>query len=186
MARQIKIIFWETLEVVLVSLAIILPIRYFLVQPFFVRGQSMVPMFTNGDYLVIDEISYRFRTPERGEVVVFKFPKDTSEFYIKRIIGLPGETVEIRGGGVVISNASSPAGFSLDESYLPHGLRTEPKRQARVTLGAGEYFVLGDNRTSSYDSRDWGPVPRSDIIGRVWLRPWPLSDTVLFEAPLYE
>lgn len=183
MFRQLKVFFWETAEVILISLAIILPVRYFLVQPFFVKGQSMEPTFADGDYLVIDEISYRFREPSRGETVVFRFPQDSSQFYIKRVLGLAGETVEIRGGVVRIFNQEYPNGFTLRESYLPRQERTEG--DLRVRLGPDEYFVLGDNRRASYDSRRWGSVSKQDIIGRVWLRPWPITQNAVFGAPAY-
>ena len=106
---------WETLKVVAISLAIILPIRYFLVQPFFVKGASMEPTFEDGNYILIDEITYRFSNPERGEVVVFRFPEDKSQFFIKRIIGMPEETVEIKNNKVIIYNKNNPAGSVLDE-----------------------------------------------------------------------
>lgn len=161
-------------------MAIILPIRLFLVQPFFVRGQSMEPMFSDGDYLVIDEISYRFRNPARGEVVVFRFPNSPIGFYIKRVIGLPGETVEISDGKVRIYNSDDPQGIFLEEQYLSAGTRTQ--NDMRLELGLDEFFVLGDNRHSSYDSRQWGALHRAEIIGRVWIRPWPLGQPVFFEA----
>lgn len=183
MFRALKAIFWETAEIVLVAMAIILPIRYFLVQPFFVRGQSMEPTFSDGDYLVIDEISYRFREPERGEVIVFRFPGNERDFYIKRVIGLPGETVEIKAGKVRIYNSAHPSGLTLKEPYLPANLPTEG--DLRVRLGEYEYFVLGDNRRSSYDSRRWGTLKKKEIIGRVWIRPWPIGENFLFEAPQY-
>lgn len=183
MLRQIKLFFWETLEVVLISLAIILPIRYFLVQPFFVKGQSMEPSFQDGDYLIVDEVSFRFREANRGEVVVFRFPQQASQFYIKRVVGLPAETIEVMGGRVKIYNADFPNGFFLDEEYLAPRERTEGN--IRLQLNQGEYFVLGDNRHASYDSRRWGVVPRKDIIGRVWVRPWPVPRATIFEAPSY-
>lgn len=184
MFRQVKLFFWETLEVVLISLAIILPIRYFLVQPFFVKGQSMEPVFQDGDYLIVDEISFRFREPDRGEVIVFRFPQQPSQFYIKRIVALPSETVEVRGGRVKVYSVKFPQGFFLEESYLAGGEVTEG--DVRLTLGKGEYFVLGDNRRASYDSRRWGVVPRRDVIGRVWIRPWPLPEATIFTKPAYE
>ena len=183
MFRALKAIFWETAEIILIALAIILPIRYFLVQPFFVRGQSMEPTFSDGDYLIIDEISYRFREPQRGEVIVFKFPDNPMDFYIKRAIGLPGETVEIKAGRVRIYNSGYPSGFALNESYLPANLQTDG--DLRVRLGEDEYFVIGDNRRSSYDSRRWGTLQKREIIGRVWIRPWPPAQPFLFEAPQY-
>lgn len=184
MPQGFKIFFWETVEVILISAAIILPIRYFLVQPFFVKGQSMEPTFEDGDYLIIDEISFRFRDLDRGEVVVFRFPKEPSQFYIKRVIGLPGETVEIKDGKVRIYPAGGGQSFALEEPYLSPGERTGGAQ--RMFIGSGSYFVLGDNRDASYDSRRWGLVSRSDIIGRVWLRPWPFANVRVFAAPAYQ
>ncbi len=183
MFKSLKSLFFEILEIVIIALAIIIPIRYFLVQPFFVRGQSMEPTFHDGDYLVVDEITYRFREPQRGEVVVFRFPGNPADFYIKRIIGLPGEIVEIKAGKIRIYNSDYPSGFLLEEPYLPRNLKTEGN--VRTQLGDNEYFVLGDNRGASYDSRKWGTVQRRNIIGRVWLRAWPPVEPFIFRAPAY-
>jgi len=169
---------WETLKIVIIALVIVVPIRYFLFQPFFIKGASMEPNFDDGQYLIIDELSYRFREPQRGEVVVFKYPHDLSQRYIKRIIGLPGETIEIKERKVLIS------GEILDESsYLPEGITTPDL--AKITLGEEEYFVLGDNRFASSDSRLWGPLPRENIVGRVFIRAWPFATLAKFEAPAY-
>ncbi len=172
----------EVLQIVIVSAAIVLPIRYFLIQPFNVKGASMEPTFYDNEYLVIDELSYRFRAPERGEVIVFRYPVDPSQFFIKRIIGLPGETVQVSSGRVTLYNADHPNGFILDEPYL-HGVQTQGDE--KVTLGSGEYFVLGDNRGASMDSRVFGPIKKSDIIGRVWVRGLPLSRAAVFAPPTY-
>ena len=173
---------WEILKIVIIALLIVVPIRYFLFQPFFVKGQSMEPNFENSDYLIIDEISYRLGSPQRGEVVVFKYPQNPSQRYIKRIVGLPGETVEIEDGKVIIFNQVGSQ--ILDESdYLPASCRTPG--DARVSLNEDEYFVLGDNRASSADSRSWGPLPKENIIGRVLFRAWPFTTLAKFEAPAY-
>jgi len=166
--------FWELIKVFLLAMAIIVPIRYFLVQPFFVRGASMEPNFLDGEYLVVDELSYRLREPRRGEVIVFQFPNNPSQFFIKRIVGLPGERVEIEGGRVVIVNDRYPTGVVLDEAqYLPTGVRTGGITS--VTLGEDEYFVLGDNRVASSDSRSWGLLDEGAIIGRAWIRAFPVD-----------
>jgi len=173
---------WEILKIVIIALLIVVPIRYFLFQPFFVKGQSMEPNFENSDYLIIDEISYRLGSPQRGEVVVFKYPQNPSQRYIKRIVGLPGETVEIEDGKVIIFNQVGSQ--ILDESdYLPASCQTPG--DARVSLNEDEYFVLGDNRASSADSRSWGPLPKENIIGRVLFRAWPFTTLAKFEAPAY-
>jgi len=165
---------WEILKIVIISLAIIIPIRYFLIQPFFVKGASMEPSYLDGDYLIIDEISYRFEKPERGDVVIFRYPLDPSQFFIKRIIGLPGETVEIKDGKVFIYNQEVPdKKIALDESAYLDDVYTQGNLE--ITLKADEYFVLGDNRRASSDSRKWGAVPKKNILGQTWLRAWPVS-----------
>lgn len=174
MLRATAVFFWELIKIFLLAMIIIVPIRYFLVQPFFVRGASMEPTFLDGEYLVIDELSYRLREPERGEVVVFRYPQSPSQFFIKRIVGLPGETITITEGQVVVKNAQHPGGAVLDESsYLAPTMRTGGN--VSLTLAGDEYFVLGDNREASSDSRSWGALPRHDVIGRVWVRAWPFT-----------
>lgn len=180
--RQFLLVIWETIEVAAISLAVVLVVRNLLIQPFFVDGDSMVPNFHDGDYLLIDELTYRFREPERGEVIVFRPPQNVNNYYIKRIIGLPGETVEIQNGVISISNEKEPQGFSLEENYL-HNLKTAG--DVTVELKAGEYFVLGDNRYASYDSRQWGILPQKNIVGLVRLRVWPVSSAQAFTAPQY-
>jgi len=173
---------WEITKIVVIALVIVVPIRYFVFQPFFVRGQSMEPNFEDGNYLIVDELSLRFRDVQRGEVVVFKYPNNPSQRYIKRIIGLPGETIEIKDGKVEVFNQGG--GRILDESeYLSPEIQTPG--DIRITLAENEYFVLGDNRYASSDSRHWGPLPREDIIGRVVLRAWPFPALAKFEAPAY-
>jgi len=172
----------DVVKIVVIALVVVIPIRYFLFQPFFVRGQSMEPNFENGDYLIVDELSYRFREPQRGEVIVFKYPGDRSQRYIKRIIGLPGETIEIKEGEIVVSSQGKQ--YVLDESrYLSSNFKTPGK--ILVTLGQNEYFVLGDNRFFSYDSRRWGLLPKEDLIGRVFLRILPFTALAKIEAPAY-
>ena len=171
--RDILAFVWETVKIVVISLAIILPIRYFLVQPFFVKGASMEPSFEDGDYLLINEISYRFNRPERGDVIIFRYPQDTSQFFIKRIIGLPEETVEIKNNKVTVYNKKTPQGFSLDEKYLSANQQT--LGDMVLKLDDNDYFVLGDNRLQSSDSRRWGTVNKTLIVGRAFLRPWPVN-----------
>jgi len=156
--------FLNLIEVVLLLFLVVLPIRIFLFEPFLVKGQSMEPNFHNFDYLIIDKLTYHFREPQRGEVVVFKPPFDKKVFYIKRIIGLPLEKIVIEESKIIIFNKDHPQGFVLNEDYL-QGHYTFGKIE--VNLGPDEYFVLGDNREVSYDSRKWGPIKRDDITGRV-------------------
>ena len=178
----------EVLEVALVALGAVFLIRTFLVQPFLVSGASMAPTFENGDYLLVDEVSYQFREPHRGEVVVFRYPNDESTFFIKRVIGLPGDTVEFQNGKVKIVNAAHPEGFFINETYLPGSVVTNsrPGRETTITVKEGEYAVLGDNRSYSFDSRDWGVVKKTEVIGMVRLRLWPVLDAKVFAAPAGE
>lgn len=175
---------FELVQVVAISLAIIIPVRYFLIQPFYVKGASMEPSFFDHEYLIIDELSYRFRTPMRGDIVVFRYPNDQKQFFIKRVIGMPGETVEIAGGVVKIYNDKHPNGETLSETqYLDQDYTATTRT---VTLKNDEYFVLGDNRIASLDSRYFGPVNKSFIVGRVWLRGWPLDRWRVFNSLSYE
>ena len=162
---------WELVKFVLITLAIVIPIRAYVAEPFIVSGESMVPAFRNGQYLVIDELSYHLREPARGEVVIFRYPRDPSKFFIKRLIGLPGETVVIRDNQVYIHDTTGQE-MALKESYLPVGQILD---NSTTTLGEGEYFVMGDNRRMSLDSRAWGAVPVKNIKGRVFLRLFPLQ-----------
>lgn len=186
---EILAFIWETVKVVAISLAIILPIRYYLVQPFFVKGASMEPNFEDGDYILIDELSYDFSNPSRGDVVIFRHPLDPSNaagpytFYIKRVIGLPGETVEIKDNEVIIYNKKYPDGFQLDEKYLALGQVTRGNLVTK--LDDNEYFVLGDNRLQSSDSRYWGPVNKSLLTGRAFLRPWPFTRAAKISPVIY-
>ncbi|MEK7504934.1 MAG: signal peptidase I, partial [Patescibacteria group bacterium] len=142
----------------------------FLVQPFLVSGASMEPSFSHGDYLLVDELSYYFREPERGEVVVFRYPLDEKKFFIKRLIGLPGETLLIKSDGVYLNTNQGES--KLSEPYAPN-FSTAP---TTITLGDKEYFVMGDNRPQSLDSRAWGPVSKKLLTGRVLLRLFPLDE----------
>ena len=168
MKRILQFIF-EVGKVVVIALVIVVPLRVFVFQPFLVRGDSMEPNYHTGDYLIIDQLSYRFRAPLRGEVIVLKFPLDTSQRFIKRIVGLPGETIEVKEGKVVVygEEGSERAAIVLDEStYLSFNLQTPGS--ARIDLQEEEYFVLGDNRPFSSDSRKWGILEKDLIVGRVF------------------
>lgn len=165
-------VIWEFLKIIIIASLIVLPIRYFLFQPFIVKGESMVPNFQSGDYLIVDEISYRVGSPQRGNVAVFKYPLDTTQRFIKRIIGLPGETIDIRNGKITISKNGEI--LTLDEkNYLSNLNDTDG--DINIVLKENEYFVLGDNRQFSYDSRRWGVLPRKYIIGRAIFRVFPIS-----------
>lgn len=162
--------FWkELVKLVFLSLLIVVPFRLYIAQPFIVEGASMNPTFETGDYLIVDELTYSFKTPERGSILVFKYPKNPKKSFIKRVIGLPNETVLISDGKITITNAQYPKGFLLDEAYV----KLNKEDNLNYVLGADEYFVLGDNRLESADSRIWGPVPEKNIIGRPIIRLFP-------------
>ena len=168
-------VFWEEIEIIIIALLIVIPIRMFIIQPFIVHGSSMEPNFYTNDYLIIDELSYRLRSPKRYEVIVFRAPTE-HQYFIKRIIGLPGETIEIKNGeAYVLKNGQL---IELSEKYLPPGRKTAGN--IKITLDAHHYYVLGDNRSVSYDSRNWGPLLDKKIVGRVWLRLWPIKRIKVF------
>lgn len=178
--------FLEIVEIIIIAVAAVFIVRTFLVQPFLVSGASMSPNFSNGDYVLVDELTYRIRPPERGEIVVFHDPEDYGTYFIKRIIGLPGETVLINNNTVTVFNASKPQGFALDESYLPAGTVTSISGGSnRYVLSSSTYLMLGDNRPNSFDSRSWGPLSVKGIVGLVRVRLWPLDAFQAFAAPKY-
>lgn len=175
---------FEVIKIGIIAFLIVMPIRYFLFQPFIVSGASMSPTFSTGDYLIIDEISYRFSSPQRGDVIVFNagfIPGYVNQRFIKRIIGLPGETVNVSNGEVKITNGEQTT--VLQEKYLPENSRTDG--ETNITLGADEYFVMGDNRPYSYDSRMWGVVNKKDIIGKAFLRIFPVAALSEIPHPAY-
>ena len=171
----------EMLKVAVLAGITIALIRYYLFKPFYVKGASMEPNFHEKEYLIIDELSYRFREAVRGEVIVFRYPEDPKEYFLKRVIGLPGETIKVQGGKVFVYNKEKPEGFELKEYYLPTNLSTEGDRTTKV--GENQLFVLGDNRPNSFDSRRFGPIDKSLVVGRAWLRGWPLSKLAVFSTP---
>jgi len=176
---------FELLKIAIIALIIVAPIRYFLFQPFIVSGASMVPNLHNGDYLIIDEISYRFSEPQRGDVVVFDasfLPQYKGQKFIKRVIGLPGETVTIVNGKVSVTKTDNQV-INLNEYYLPKNLETFPNKI--LTLSADQYFVMGDNREFSYDSRAWGVLDENKILGKAALRLLPITGISLISHPNY-
>ena len=162
----------EIVIFIVLAVVIVLPIRLFVAQPFVVDGESMHPTFENGDYLIVDELTYHFESPQRGDVIVFRYPGDTKIFYIKRIIGLPGETVHINSGKVSITKTDGTT-ITLTE---PYAVVEDATYTLNTTLGSTDYFVMGDNRPESSDSRVWGPLPANDIIGRVFIRLLPANE----------
>lgn len=173
----------EIFEIAVIAIVAVVLVRTFLIQPFAVVGDSMLPNFSSGNYVLVDELTYRIRPPERGEVIVLHDPEDYSTYFIKRIVGLPGERVTIASDTVTVYNASNPSGFVLDESYLPSGTVTSGNET--YTLSSTTYLMLGDNRPESYDSRAWGPLPAKDIVGLVRIRLWPPDAVTAFAAPKY-
>lgn len=173
----------EVLKIAVLAAVTIVAIRYFLFKPFYVKGASMEPNFFDHEYLIIDELSYRLRPPERGEVIVFRYPNNQKEFFLKRIIGLPGERVKVTEGRVIVYNEAHPEGIEIEESYLPKDLETLGEKI--TTLNEDEYYVLGDNRPNSFDSRRFGAINKNLIIGRAWFRGWPFSRLQKFDPPAF-
>lgn len=169
--------FVDTLETIAVALSLFVVIYATAAQPHKVQGESMMPNFQNGNFLLTDKVSYRFHEPKRGDVVVFHYPNDRRYDYIKRVIGLPGEKIKIEDNQITIYNEEHPDGFVLDEPYIPDTMTTLGKKFASpgkiVPIPQGEYFVVGDNREASSDSREWGPVGMDDVVGRAFFVYWP-------------
>lgn len=160
----------EIIRFAVLAIIIVVPIRMFIAQPFIVSGASMDTTFENGQYLIVDQLSYYFDDPARGDVIVFRYPRDPSKFFIKRVIGLPGDTVIIEDAEVIIKNELYPNGLILDETYVKSMAVAGPQTEV---LGPREYFVMGDNRDHSSDSRVWGALQKERIVGRAWARLFP-------------
>lgn len=168
----------ELIRTAIIVSVLAIAIRTFAIQPFVVEGSSMFPRFETNDFLIVDKISYRFSEPERGDIIVFKYPYDLQTNYVKRIIGLPGDTVKISDGKVIIINDAHPDGVVLSEPYLPSdNITTLSVTSAtnQFIVPANKFFVLGDNRRASSDSREWGLLPKEDVIGRVFVQVYPFS-----------
>jgi signal peptidase I len=178
---SLGIFFLEVIKVVVLSAITIFIVRTYLFKPFVVEGQSMEPAYYSKEYLLIDELSYRFREPARGETIVLRAPVIKKEYYLKRIVGLPGERVKIEENKVIIFNDQFPQGTVVEEDYLVQ--KTMDK--VNVILGPDEYFVMGDNRGESYDSRKFGPIQRSSIVGRTWFRGYPFNRVSFFHPATY-
>lgn len=162
---------WELVRFAFIAIVIVVPIRLFIAEPFVVSGSSMSPTFENGNYLIVDKVSYKLSSPKRDDVIVFKYPNDKKKFFIKRIIGLPNETVNIEGSIVTIINEDNKSGFVLDEPYV----KNTANNTTHFVLKNDEYFVMGDNRSGSSDSRYWGAVNTDLISGRAFLRLLPIK-----------
>lgn len=174
--RKIGEFFLDIIETLVIALSIFLVVYLFAMQPHQVNGQSMVPTFESGEYVLTDKVSYKLRDPQRGEVIVFhapetaNCPKGTGCDFIKRVLALPGETVAVSNNSIIVN------GQPLSEVYIPDSYQTLPGEFTKgrtVTLGPNEYFAVGDNRPYSSDSRAWGPITKDDIVGRAFFRYWP-------------
>jgi len=174
---------YEIAKSIIIILVISFLIRAFLFQPFVVDGQSMNPNFQNEEYLLVNKLIYRVDKPNRGDVIVFKAPNNPKNDYIKRIIGLPGETVKIANDKIYIN------GNELNEFYIPSDyltyIKNNPNVSLEVILEDDQYFVLGDNRQHSSDSREWGILPKENIIGKAWLAVYPWKIFGFIPTPLY-
>jgi signal peptidase I len=168
---------FDLLKTGIIVFLLALALRYYAIQPFIVDGESMMPNFINNEYLLAEKVNYVFKAPQRGDVIVFRYPGNPSISYIKRTIALPGETIKISKNQVKIINQDHPDGLVLEENYLAPNTKTIANENDNYekTLLANEYFVMGDNRSHSSDSREWGPLPQKNIIGRAWLTVLPLD-----------
>ncbi|PIZ98471.1 MAG: signal peptidase I [Candidatus Komeilibacteria bacterium CG_4_10_14_0_2_um_filter_37_10] len=180
-----KSFIFETIKVIIVSLIIVVPIRAYVGQPFYVDGASMEPNFHNGEYLIVDQISYRFAEPVRGDIVVFRPPTNDKVFYIKRLIGLPGETVLINNGKISVIGRDGKELAINEDNYLDVGHQMSETENYQTTLKENEFFVLGDNRRNSLDSRRIGPINKDEIRGKVLLRVLPINRFGLMQNPIY-
>lgn len=179
---------FEIIKTVVIVGVLALALRIFIIQPFIVEGLSMSPTLANNDYLLIDKLSYRFSEPQRGDIIVFKYPKDERYNFIKRIIGLPHETIRITEQSVVITNTENPNGLVLHEDYLKDigaSLINNNRRVIAIDIPNDQYFVMGDNRLGSSDSREWGLLPKDEIIGRSFVRLFPVGDFNVLGDPQY-
>ena len=180
--RNWKRTIWEACKLFVIPIALVLIVRIYIIQPFIVKGTSMEPNFEDREYLIVDEISPVFKDLSRGAVLIFRFPFNTSEFFIKRLIALPGEHIVIKNNKITITTADKKT-IVLAEPYLARG--TVTIGDVDMDIPPNQYFVLGDNRTASYDSRRWGLVPKEDIIGRAFIRLWPVYKIGLLKTPNY-
>ncbi len=181
--KRIGSFFLDIIEVVVLAIAIFLFVYLLILQPHKIKGASMEPNLPNGQYLLTDKLTYRFREPERGDVIVFSAPANEGEEFIKRIIGIPGERVAIKDGLVYIN------GMLLVENYLAEGTTTPSgiflKENEEILVPKDNYIVLGDNRRFSSDSRAWGFISKDEITGRAWLIYWPIPEAGLIEEVEY-
>jgi signal peptidase I len=186
MLNKVGMALLEAIQVIGTSAILIVLLHVFVIQPQQVKGISMYPYLKDGDHLITEKVSYKFREPKRGEIIVFEFPKNRSQDYIKRIIGLPGEKIELRNGEVVVYNDQNKDGFVLQEDYLDESVITEGRAFIKegevIEVPSNKFLVFGDNREKSSDSRQWGFIDKTDIIGKALVRYWPPQSFQLFAA----
>ncbi|MEX0621716.1 MAG: signal peptidase I [Candidatus Woykebacteria bacterium] len=183
---------WSTvvdiIETVVVAAAIFVVVYLFLLQPHQVKGASMEPTFHDSEYILTDKVSYRFSQPQRGDVVIFKAPTNPDVDFIKRIVALPGERLEIKNSTIIIYNDENPRGFTLSEPYeiMEPIVGGSYLREGKIIeIPENSYFVFGDNRTHSFDSREWGPLTKDKIIGKAWIRYWPITKISIIRRASY-
>jgi len=179
--KQILKGFFEIIKTLATVFIIAFLIKTYLIQTFIVDGQSMETSFHNGEYLLVDKLSYRLSDPKRGDIIVFIPPDDVSRDYIKRVIGLPGDMIKVTPTSVSVN------GTIIQEPYLSvtkNSLGSSDEVYS-IKLGATDYFVMGDNRTNSRDSRSIGPIKKSDIVGRTFMVMYPFANIGLVKLPSY-
>jgi len=183
LVKRLTDFFLDIVDVVVFAIAIFLFIYLLVLQPHKIKGQSMEPNFSDGEYLLTDKVTYRFGDPARGDVIVFEAPGTQGDEFIKRIIGLPGEKISLREGKVYIE------GKVLSESYLPQGTITRGstflKDNFDVEVPNEHFLVLGDNREASSDSRTWGFISKDVITGRAWIVYWPPDKSGVIKEAAY-
>lgn len=183
MLRRLGAFFLDILEVVVFAVGIFFFVYLLIMRPHKIKGQSMSPNYPDGEYLLTEKVTYYLRNPERGDIVVFTPPISNTDEFIKRVIATPGETIKVSNGHVYIN------GQLLEEDYLKSTVLTSGgdylAEDTDYTVPEGKYFVLGDNRPNSSDSRFWGPITKAEISGRAWIIYWPLSLSGVFPKPAY-
>lgn len=191
--KMIKNLFSQILdfiETIALAFIIFIVIDAFVAQPHIVRGGSMLPNFHTGERIFTQSVGYRFKPPQRGDVIVFRYPLAPANDFIKRVVGLPGEEISLNGEKIIIKNSQYPGGFILSESYLPAGPATGGKKflteGVLYKIPLENIMVFGDNRKDSSDSREWGPVPIKNIVGKVFLRYWPPQALGLISGAVYK
>lgn len=188
--RSVGTFLLDTIEIITTAFALFVVVFLFIAQIHEVNGDSMLPSFHNKEYVITDKISYKFKEPQRGDVVIFKAPPKPRDEYIKRIIGLPGEKIKIQNNKITIYNEERPEGQVLKEEYLKNGIITKGKSaipsDVVFSIPEGEYLVFGDNREASSDSRHWGPVKKELLVGRAVVRIWPPTALSVVKHAEYE